>query len=116
MRLYTIAVSIDPSTMAGGMLSRFSHAEITGDDIFLQNDLRPSFPLDSDDAEITINATTAGMTMTMTRKRTNSEITGKKISLPLQEQKFLIARRLCITLKIPVDQRFWPCTASFPKI
>lgn len=68
-------VSIDPSAMAGGMLSRFSDAEITGDDIFLPNNLGDTFPKDLDDAEMTINATTGGIAMTMTRKRINRTIT-----------------------------------------
>ena len=64
-------VSIDTRAMAGGMTSRFSDAEITGDNIYLPNDLSGPFPLALDDAVMTINSNTAGRAMTMTRSRIN---------------------------------------------
>lgn len=71
-------VSIDPSAMAGAMLSRFKDAEITGDNIYLPNDLSGPYPKSLDEAEMTINYTVGGRTMSMTTKRTNRIITGQE--------------------------------------
>ncbi len=71
-------VSIDPSSMVGGMMSRFSDAEISGDNIFLPNDLEGPFPKSLDDAEMTINASTAGGAISMKRNRINRRITGQE--------------------------------------
>ena len=71
-------VSIDPGSMAGGMMSRFSDAEISGDNIFLPNDLEGPFPKTLSDAEMTINASTAAGAITMNRNRTNRRVTGQE--------------------------------------
>lgn len=68
-------VIIDTSAMAAGMPSRFANAEITGDNIYLPNDLTGPFPKSLDDVEMTINGSTAAGSFTMTRKRINRQIT-----------------------------------------
>lgn len=67
-------VSIDTRAMAGGMTSRFADAEITGDNIYLPNDLSGPFPLPLDDAVMKINSNATGRAMTMTRSRKNRVI------------------------------------------